>query len=64
MVHGCGVCLVCVCVVGVCDVCKCEVMWHVNVMCALYVGVCGVYVCVCVCVLCEIPVITTFDILG
>jgi len=64
VVHGCGVCLVCVCVVGVCDVCKCEVMWHVNVMCAWYVGVCGVYVCLCVCVLGEIPVITTFDVLG
>lgn len=41
MVYGCGVCLVCVCVVDVCDVCNCEVMWHVNVMCALYVGVCA-----------------------
>ena len=46
MVYGCDVCLVCVCVVGVRDVCKHEAMWHVNVMCALYVGVCGVYVCV------------------
>lgn len=46
MVYGCSVCLVCVCAVDVCDVCKCEVMWHVNVMCVLYVGVCAYVVCV------------------